>query len=365
LAPSSIADSPEPAGEPDAYAALGVSPEAEDVVIRAAYRALMNKYAATEGDERRARDLQAAYALVSDPVVRRAYDEHRLGTAQPDPGAAVPVDPGEPLPMARPAPVPSPPVAASPVPNDERVVPPPDDVLPMRRPTPGPASAPLAEAAAFGDEPLAMASLAAVLPPRRRRATLPPLLAALGVAAAAVMVVVVVGGVALPGRSPHGRLEGGPNESTPAAPAAPAPAPAPQAPADQAPALATRDRPTPAPLAPAAPMAPLPDTAQSMAVTRAFYEALGEADGARAASLVIPERRAAGPLSAPRISSFYSMLAAPLRLTSIRPVEPGTVAVRYQYVLPNGRICSGAAHVDTARRADQVMIRAIHTSGDC
>jgi hypothetical protein len=50
----------------DAYAVLGVSAESEDVVVRAAYRALMQKYTSlarldSNADDRRAREVQAAY----------------------------------------------------------------------------------------------------------------------------------------------------------------------------------------------------------------------------------------------------------------------------------------------------------------
>jgi len=83
-----------PAAEPDAYEVLGVSPRAEDVVVRAAYRALLNKYTTAgrlpddpAGDDRRIREVQAAYDLVGDAALRRAYDRRR---------AAAPVVPAPP-----------------------------------------------------------------------------------------------------------------------------------------------------------------------------------------------------------------------------------------------------------------------------
>ena len=62
----------------DYYAVLGVSPASEDVVIRAAYRALMRRYhpdadRSSEATER-ARLINAAYAVLSDPEQRRRYD---------------------------------------------------------------------------------------------------------------------------------------------------------------------------------------------------------------------------------------------------------------------------------------------------
>ncbi len=62
----------------DYYAILGVSPASEDVVIRAAYRALMRRYhpdadPSSDATER-ARLINAAYAVLSNPEQRRKYD---------------------------------------------------------------------------------------------------------------------------------------------------------------------------------------------------------------------------------------------------------------------------------------------------
>jgi hypothetical protein len=60
---------------------LGVTPAAEDVVIGAAYRALMRHYHPdTNPDpqaQERAREITAAYAILRDPVKRAEYDAHR------------------------------------------------------------------------------------------------------------------------------------------------------------------------------------------------------------------------------------------------------------------------------------------------
>lgn len=62
----------------DYYAILGVTPASEDVVIRAAYRALMRRYhpdsnSSSEAAER-AQAINAAYAVLSDPEQRARYD---------------------------------------------------------------------------------------------------------------------------------------------------------------------------------------------------------------------------------------------------------------------------------------------------
>jgi len=65
----------------DCYAILGVSPTAEDVVIGAAYRALIRHYHPdTNPDpaaQARAREITAAYAVLRDPASRAEYDARR------------------------------------------------------------------------------------------------------------------------------------------------------------------------------------------------------------------------------------------------------------------------------------------------
>ena len=62
----------------DYYGVLGVSPTSEDVVIRAAYRALMRRYhpdadPASDASQR-AQAINAAYSVLSDPEKRARYD---------------------------------------------------------------------------------------------------------------------------------------------------------------------------------------------------------------------------------------------------------------------------------------------------
>lgn len=82
----------------DAYRVLQVDPDADAVVIAAAFRALARRYH-PDGDAPDAGRMAAinrAYGLVRDPVARRRYDASRVTTAR----TAVPV--GE---AAGPAPV--------------------------------------------------------------------------------------------------------------------------------------------------------------------------------------------------------------------------------------------------------------------
>jgi hypothetical protein len=68
----------------DYYAILGVNPTAEDVVIRAAYKALAQRYhpdrfaGSKEEAHRRMSELTQAYEVLADPVRRPKYDRRRM-----------------------------------------------------------------------------------------------------------------------------------------------------------------------------------------------------------------------------------------------------------------------------------------------
>jgi curved DNA-binding protein CbpA len=72
----------------DCYSILGVTPAAEDVVIGAAYRALMRHYHPdTNPDpkaQERVREITAAYAVLRDPAKRAQYDAGRGLWADPE-----------------------------------------------------------------------------------------------------------------------------------------------------------------------------------------------------------------------------------------------------------------------------------------
>jgi curved DNA-binding protein CbpA len=67
----------------DYYAILGVLPAAEEVVLRAAYKALAQRYhpdrfkGKPEEVHRKMAEINEAYAILSDPVKRKEYDSHR------------------------------------------------------------------------------------------------------------------------------------------------------------------------------------------------------------------------------------------------------------------------------------------------
>lgn len=73
---------------PDYYATLGLLPTSEDVVIRAAYRALIRRYHpdgnASTSAAARARAINAAYAVLINPEKRAEYDRMRAAEAWPN-----------------------------------------------------------------------------------------------------------------------------------------------------------------------------------------------------------------------------------------------------------------------------------------
>lgn len=78
----------------DYYRVLGVLDDAEDIVIKAAYKALAQRYHPDKwvGDKteanRRMTEINEAYGVLSDPVKRKAYDSARdKATYQAEPEA--------------------------------------------------------------------------------------------------------------------------------------------------------------------------------------------------------------------------------------------------------------------------------------
>ena len=63
------------------YQTLGVTPDAEDIVIRAAYKALSQRYhpdkfkGSAEEAEAKMKEINIAYSVLSDKEKRKAYDE--------------------------------------------------------------------------------------------------------------------------------------------------------------------------------------------------------------------------------------------------------------------------------------------------
>lgn len=102
----------------------------------------------------------------------------------------------------------------------------------------------------------------------------------------------------------------------------------------------------------------------SATVVRAFYYALAAADGASAASLVVPEKRAKGPLSATELSRFYGSLVTPLRLIHIGREGEDSYNVSYTYQSSSG-VCRGRATISTQSIDDLNYIERITVLNGC
>jgi hypothetical protein len=78
----------------DHYRTLGIAPTADEAVIRAVYVALMKRFHPDRNASpdllKRAQDITAAYAVLSDPKKRAAYDDARAGLDPWARGGALP-----------------------------------------------------------------------------------------------------------------------------------------------------------------------------------------------------------------------------------------------------------------------------------
>jgi hypothetical protein len=101
------------------------------------------------------------------------------------------------------------------------------------------------------------------------------------------------------------------------------------------------------------------------ATVREFYLALGRGDGDTASSLVIPEKRTAGPLSAKNISEFYSSLTEPLRLLGLTTVDGNNYQATYTYRAGRAHVCAGSATVNVVKRDGRSYIDGIKALQGC
>jgi Caspase domain len=119
--------------------------------------------------------------------------------------------------------------------------------------------------------------------------------------------------------------------------------------------------PTPQPLTTAP---SLRDQSDSMMETvRAFYSALANADGNRAASLVIPEKRANGPLSASAITKYYSSFSKPLQLVGLVSLGDNRYQADYSYGAGT-HTCHGSAVVTIVQRNGGTFVEGIRAPKD-
>lgn len=107
------------------------------------------------------------------------------------------------------------------------------------------------------------------------------------------------------------------------------------------------------------------DPGDSLQAVQTFYEGLADANGDRAAAVVVPEKRSAGPLSARSIRRFYSRLREPLRIARLYPLDDHTVMVRYHFVAQGGARCDGVSRVSTIVRDGAVLVQNVRALNGC
>ena len=115
------------------------------------------------------------------------------------------------------------------------------------------------------------------------------------------------------------------------------------------------------------PSLPVPRAPQGdgVEVVRGFYEALAQADGARANAFLLPDKRNTGAYEIASLTRFYANMREPLRLLSAEPMGSDLVRVRYHYVYVNGRVCDGGAEVALSRREGAALIERIKALNGC
>ncbi|MCW2244217.1 hypothetical protein [Azospirillum canadense] len=145
------------------------------------------------------------------------------------------------------------------------------------------------------------------------------------------------------------------------------PAQIPQPPRPPAEALkAVRPAPAPAPVPAAVTAPPRSAPGDGMDTVRGFYEALAQADGARANGFLVPEKRNSGAYEVGSMSRYYANMREPLRLIAAEPMGTDAARVRYHYVYANGRVCEGAAEVSLSRRdGGRPLIERIRALNGC
>lgn len=97
---------------------------------------------------------------------------------------------------------------------------------------------------------------------------------------------------------------------------------------------------------------------------RSFYAALGRADGFYASSLVVPEKRMRGPFHATEITTFYSSLTEPLRVSNVISLGDNRFQADYTYRVGT-RACNGSAIVTIVQREARPLIEGIKALNNC
>lgn len=115
----------------------------------------------------------------------------------------------------------------------------------------------------------------------------------------------------------------------------------------------------------ATPLARPADAGLALTTVEAFYLSLEIGDGEAAASNVVPEKRAKGPLSAKALSAFYGNLKRPLELVGVSPVAADRFRARYTFETRGGLVCDGPSVVTTKQVGGLNLISGIRSESGC
>ncbi len=96
---------------------------------------------------------------------------------------------------------------------------------------------------------------------------------------------------------------------------------------------------------------------------KAFYEALHDGNGERAARLIVPEKRT-GPFDAVAMGRFYSGLTEPIELQTMEPLSSTKFRVSYRYRATSTQ-CKGSADVTVISRSGNMLIQSIKALAGC
>lgn len=109
---------------------------------------------------------------------------------------------------------------------------------------------------------------------------------------------------------------------------------------------------------------PTADYGTGATTIRAFYSALGSGQGGVAASMVVPEKTAAGPFSAKELSQYYGNMKSPIELLSVMPSTANAYMVRYKFAVTKS-VCNGRAVVEMTKRNGRNYIARIRALDGC
>lgn len=97
---------------------------------------------------------------------------------------------------------------------------------------------------------------------------------------------------------------------------------------------------------------------------RAFYDALGDGQGANASAMIVPEKRTRPAFAPENMTRFYGGLADPIRLIDIVQENTNTFIVNYHYATKSS-VCNGRAVITTTMRDGRNYIQGIRALNGC